>query len=488
MTGMSYGNGLAHSRNFDQDYRLTALSTGAVQSLAYTEDAANDITAMTNTLDATRNQSFSYDALNRLTGATGIYGTEGYTYDANGNRLSSILNSFPETYTYDTQSQHLLQTVNGGTRNYSYDGNGNTTDNGNRQFTYGDNNRLKDAQIAGSPVATYTYNGQGERVKKVGTDTTLYFYDQNGQVLAETDAQGNTTQEYLTVEGMSLGMVSGGTVVTYIHTDHLGTPQLITDASQAVVWAADYTPFGSVNLTTETVTNNLRFPGQYFDAETNLFYNHNRYYDPTLGRYITSDPIGLGAGTNTYAYAGANPAMYVDPSGLKMNWMDPHEATVNAMPKINIPYNGATPKDISKAEVRAITNVYWNATCTCSCKGDAYTLDDCNVDVQVQILILRDLPPNCHHWWFREQENDHVKDIQEWVEHAAQEIERTVEESYKNVPFDDKETCESGIAATLEGSLSAAFGASGGPFETSRKKYDTNYFLKPPGKHNLPCQ
>jgi len=314
LSGGSYGNGLAHSRSFDQDYRLTALATGTVQSLSYTLNAVNNITAMTNTLDASRNQSFSYDALNRLTGASGIYGTEAYTYDANGNRLTSTINSFPETYTYDTVSHHLLQTVNGGTRNYSYDGNGNTTDNGNRQFTYGDHNRLKEAQVSGSPVATYTYNGRGERVKKVGTETTLYFYDQGGQLLAETDAFGNTLKEYLYVDGQPLAQVSNG-VVYYVHTDHLGTPQLITDATQAIVWSADYTPFGNVNITTQTVTNNLRFPGQYFDAETNLQYNYFRDYDPSTGRYIENDPIGLKGGLNTYAYVDSNPLRHIDPTG-----------------------------------------------------------------------------------------------------------------------------------------------------------------------------
>ena len=102
----------------------------------------------------------------------------------------------------------------------------------------------------------------------------------------------------------------------FFHNDHLGTPQRITDASQTVVWAADYQPFGSASLPVEMVTNNLRFPGQYFDAETGLHYNHFRDYDPTTGRYLQSDPIGLNGGLNSYLYVGGNPLRWVDRAGL----------------------------------------------------------------------------------------------------------------------------------------------------------------------------
>jgi RHS repeat-associated protein len=102
-----------------------------------------------------------------------------------------------------------------------------------------------------------------------------------------------------------------------VHTDHLGTPQLITDSNQNVVWDATYDPFGQANITIETVTNNLRFPGQLYDEETGLHHNGWRTYDPSLGRYLTSDSIGLLGGTNTYIYVSANPILYSDPTGLK---------------------------------------------------------------------------------------------------------------------------------------------------------------------------
>ena len=82
-----------------------------------------------------------------------------------------------------------------------------------------------------------------------------------------------------------------------------------------MVWKADYNPFGKASITTQGPTFNLRFPGQYYDVETGLHYNWRRYYDPATGRYITSDPIGLAGGINTYAYALSNPIGNADPTG-----------------------------------------------------------------------------------------------------------------------------------------------------------------------------
>ncbi len=104
--------------------------------------------------------------------------------------------------------------------------------------------------------------------------------------------------------------------VYYYHLDHLGTPQLMTNQNQDVVWQARYTPFGQTTPLTRTLHNNLRFPGQYHDQETGLYYNYFRYYDPNIGRYITSDPIGLMGGVNSYSYAYNNSIINVDPLGL----------------------------------------------------------------------------------------------------------------------------------------------------------------------------
>jgi RHS repeat-associated protein len=120
----------------------------------------------------------------------------------------------------------------------------------------------------------------------------------------------------LTVTGSALSAN-----VYYIHTDQLNTPRAISDQSNTLVWKWDSDPFGSMPANARPSTApqfdfSMRFPGQFFDPETNLHYNYFRDYDPQTGRYIQSDPIGLEAGVNTYAYVFVNPLSYVDPKGL----------------------------------------------------------------------------------------------------------------------------------------------------------------------------
>ena len=108
-----------------------------------------------------------------------------------------------------------------------------------------------------------------------------------------------------------------GTAYYYYHNDHLGTPQKMTSVSRAVVWSAKHSSFGKASIEVESVTNNLRFPGQYYDAENGLYYNFHRYYDPALGRYTRTDPSGLNAGLNLYAYVDENPINWMDSNGLE---------------------------------------------------------------------------------------------------------------------------------------------------------------------------
>jgi len=105
--------------------------------------------------------------------------------------------------------------------------------------------------------------------------------------------------------------------LVYLHTDQIGLPQKITDATRGLVWDRVQDPFGrQVSLTNSGgIDTALRFPGQQADPDTGFAYNYFRDYDPTLGRYVQADPIGLAGGINRYAYVGGNPVGYTDSSG-----------------------------------------------------------------------------------------------------------------------------------------------------------------------------
>ncbi|MCP4288614.1 MAG: hypothetical protein GY792_30025, partial [Gammaproteobacteria bacterium] len=145
------------------------------------------------------------------------------------------------------------------------------------------------------------------------------FYADEGLV-AEYDAQGVELRSYgykpdSTWTTDPLWLRQNGEYYFY-QNDHLGTPQKLVAMNGAVVWAASYTAFGKASVDVDTVTNNLRFPGQYYDAETGLHYNGFRYYDPKIGRYLRTDPIGLLGGVNIFLYSQNTPVNNIDPEGL----------------------------------------------------------------------------------------------------------------------------------------------------------------------------
>ena len=117
------------------------------------------------------------------------------------------------------------------------------------------------------------------------------------------------------------------TVLLYLHVDHLNTPRVATDQNQTTVWAWSSDAFGVGRANKDPdgdgIKHNvrLRFPGQYADGETGLYYNYFRDYDRTTGRYVQSDPIGLNGGINTFGYVGGNPLFWSDPTGL-VRWGD----------------------------------------------------------------------------------------------------------------------------------------------------------------------
>ena len=143
----------------------------------------------------------------------------------------------------------------------------------------------------------------------------------------------------------------------YVAPDNLGAPHQITTAAGHVVWFWDHEPFG-VGDPTGSFTYNLRFPGQYYDRETKLTYNYFRDYDPKLGRYVESDPIGMAGGTNTYAYVGGNPANFVDPHGL---WRLPDYINANINIAIPTPWTGTVIGWSGTASLDRYGDWFWSS-------------------------------------------------------------------------------------------------------------------------------
>ena len=279
-----------------------------------------------------RSEIFDYDNRRRLSDATGLYGDIDYVYDAVGNRTSRVTDDgvivVTDSYTMATTSNRL-STVNDGstTRTLSYSAAGAVTTDDRGAGTpfdlgYNDENRLVSIKQGTTTLASYQHNALGERVvRTAGSATTHYHYDRDGRLIAESDGTGAAIREYLYLGDLPLAVVDhtgvGSAALYHVHADHLGTPRVMTDGTKAVVWDAVFKPFGEVASLSGTAVNDNRFPGQLADAVAGFHYNYFRDYDPTTGRYMQSDPIGLEGGLNTYAYVFSDPIHLIDPKGLE---------------------------------------------------------------------------------------------------------------------------------------------------------------------------
>jgi RHS repeat-associated protein len=315
MTTLTYGNGIQRTVSYDQQYRMASITDAGIQNLAYSYDPNGNITAIADQLDPTKNKTYAYDPLDRLKQAIGPWGDIGFTYDGVGNRLKET-NGSEVLYSY--QGNRLTTTTGEIQHTFAYDKNGNTIAKDAISFTYNQSQRLikvteqKDEQeiIKGE----YVYNVLGQRTKKtVDGQTILFFYDYQGKLIAET---GFDIADYLYLNDSPIAKIEGNSLY-YYHNDHLGTPLRLTNADKAIVWAGELKPFGEAVNVYGLVTNNLRFPGQHFDRESMLHYNNYRDYDPSLGRYIQFDPLGLDGGINPYIYTFNNPINSSDFLGLK---------------------------------------------------------------------------------------------------------------------------------------------------------------------------
>ncbi len=301
---------------YDDGNRLIAVKNynangGLLEKYEYSYDANNNITSVVTNSGTI---SYQYDELNQLTQETLLDGTTiTYEYDAVGNRTKKIVTvgGTPTTTNYTYNDGNELISVDG--QAYTYDANGNLTNNGNKTFIYDEENRLIEVKDASNQtIATYTYDHEGKRSSITTTSGTTYFHYSGDKVIYETDASNNITAEYTYDPlGNPATMTKNG-VTYYYHLNGHGDVVALTDGSGNIVAEYSYDAWGNIISQTGTMAadNPLRYAGYRYDEATGLYYLMARYYDASIGRFITrdtfhgfeEDPLSL----NQYAYTKNN--------------------------------------------------------------------------------------------------------------------------------------------------------------------------------------
>lgn len=196
---LTFGNGSTYTRQFDQDGRISSYTLGG-QTYALGYDAASRLSFTSDALNPTNTKNYGYDLLDRLIQYTAPAESQGYGYDADGNRTALTLGGNSYGYGYPTTSNRLAGTTGPNpAKSYSYDANGSPTTDGVNQYAYDTRGRLVQA-VTSTGTAAYAINALGQRISKSlqtnsATITTLYHYDLQGHLIAESDAQGHVQQE-----------------------------------------------------------------------------------------------------------------------------------------------------------------------------------------------------------------------------------------------------------------------------------------------------
>lgn len=329
---LTFAGGATQAWTYDQNYWIDAIS-GTALNHDYVTDALGNISALQSATPSDA-RLYGYDALLRLTSVKDGSNTvlEGFTYDDTGNRLSKQAAGVSQTYDYSNSSHHLTG-VAGVTR--QYDAMGSLQDRGDGwTYDYDPRQRLAQTRENGALVQTNRYTGKGERVaKQTASSVERFVYDESGQLLSEhrSTLPGGYRQEHVWLDDRPVASLAHAETyvseILQLHSDHLQTPRAVTRpaASNALIWAWPQSgpAFGEHAALPDTdgdglaLSLGLRYPGQYFDVESGLHYNYYRDYEPAVGRYLESDPIGLLGGLSTFGYVGQAPIRWVDPLGLR---------------------------------------------------------------------------------------------------------------------------------------------------------------------------
>ncbi len=314
-TSITRQNGVTSTYSYDAAGQITAIDHSGVgcqctlQSYSYTYDAEGNRTSMTT---AAGTESYTLDALNRLTNVTYPNNdTEAFAYDAAGNRLTHTFNGNPvATYSYDPAGQ----LTSDGTISYTHDAAGNMTAAGADSFSWDWANQLTSATVGGT-TESYTYDGDGARTSSTtGGVTSPYLWDREGPVEYLID---DGSRAYLHEQGL-LSETDGNNVTTYHLTDGLGSVRGLADPNENLIGTAAYSVFGTSRGQTGAASL-FGFAGEQHDVVTGNQYLRARYFAPVTGRFLSADTVQPNApgtqGYNRYSYTANNPATWTDPTG-----------------------------------------------------------------------------------------------------------------------------------------------------------------------------
>jgi RHS repeat-associated protein len=332
----------AHA-SYSVTHSVSALNT--TFGANYTRDALDRLLQRTKpALDTS--WTYSYDSLGRISQYQILKDTSALSCspDPNGMDGMTCTSAHGEqvigqsTFTYDSVGNptdlgavvipgNRLTTYNGFTLTYDYDGNlTHKQKSGFDQYLWWNSIGQLDSVRTNSDTARFGYDAAGRRVRKTvgkpGSHYTLRYFYSGPQVVAEVDSATNTAVRVYTYYGLDAPHSVKTAGKTYYYYQELGAGHvigLVSGDSTKIKNRYRYQPFGQLGDSLEGVANPQRFTGREYDAETQLYYYRARYYDPSVARFISEDPIGQEGGVNQYAYASDDPVNRNDPTGLDDN-------------------------------------------------------------------------------------------------------------------------------------------------------------------------